>query len=108
MAQTQTPLNNPFALLMDPEAVFLAIAKSERLERLHSRVFQPRRDAISRKHPPAVDPDTTSPRPSRLVEPGCEVGRTTVPRRAADPEAQKWLRWPRVLTTRRGRTIKDF
>mgnify|MGYP003494251877 FL=1 len=41
MAQTQTPLNNPFALLMDPEAVFLAIAKSERLERLHSRVCRP-------------------------------------------------------------------
>jgi hypothetical protein len=32
---------NPFALLMDPEAVFRAIEKSERLERLHSRICRP-------------------------------------------------------------------
>jgi len=41
MPHTQTHLNNPFALLMDPESVFSAIAKSERLERLHSRVCRP-------------------------------------------------------------------
>ncbi len=32
---------NPFALLMDPQAVFRAIENSERLERLHSRVCRP-------------------------------------------------------------------
>jgi hypothetical protein len=32
---------NPFALLMDPEAVFKAIENSERLERLHSRICRP-------------------------------------------------------------------
>ncbi|MBN8508212.1 MAG: hypothetical protein J0L57_06315 [Burkholderiales bacterium] len=32
---------NPFALLMDPEAVFRAIAKSERLVRLQSRICRP-------------------------------------------------------------------
>jgi hypothetical protein len=41
MAQTQHPVANPFALLMDPESVFKAIEKSERLERLHSRVCRP-------------------------------------------------------------------
>ncbi len=32
---------NPFALLTDPQAIFRAIEKSERLERLHSRVCRP-------------------------------------------------------------------
>ncbi len=41
MTQPQHPVANPFALLMDPESVFRAIEKSERLERLHSRVCRP-------------------------------------------------------------------
>lgn len=41
MTEAQTHLNNPFALLMDPESIFMAIAKSDRLERLHSRVCRP-------------------------------------------------------------------
>ena len=32
---------NPFALMMDPAAVFAAIECSERLARLHSRVCRP-------------------------------------------------------------------
>jgi len=32
---------NPFALLMDPEAVHAALANSDRLSRLHSRIFRP-------------------------------------------------------------------
>ena len=32
---------NPFALLMDPEPILAAIACSERLARLTSRVFRP-------------------------------------------------------------------
>jgi hypothetical protein len=32
---------NPFALLMEPEAVFRAIEKSERLVRLQSRICRP-------------------------------------------------------------------
>lgn len=41
MTQPQTPVANPFALLMDPQAIFKAIENSERLERLHSRVCRP-------------------------------------------------------------------
>jgi len=41
MTQPQHFAANPFALLMDPESVFRAIEKSERLERLHSRVCRP-------------------------------------------------------------------
>jgi hypothetical protein len=41
MTQPQHPIANPFALLMDPESVFRAIEKSERLGRLHSRVCRP-------------------------------------------------------------------
>lgn len=33
--------SNPFALMMDPEAVFAAIARSERLARLSSRICRP-------------------------------------------------------------------
>lgn len=40
MTTTQTA-GNPFALMMDPEAVFAAIARSERLGRLSSRVCRP-------------------------------------------------------------------
>lgn len=32
---------NPFALMMDPQAVFEAMARSERLNRLQSRVCRP-------------------------------------------------------------------
>jgi hypothetical protein len=32
---------NPFALMMDPEAVFAALASSDRLARLKSRVCRP-------------------------------------------------------------------
>lgn len=32
---------NPFELMMNPEAVLQAIARSERLERLHRRVCRP-------------------------------------------------------------------
>ena len=41
MTQAQRPVANPFALLMDPQAIFRAIENSERLERLHSRVCRP-------------------------------------------------------------------
>ena len=41
MTQPQHMAANPFALLMDPQAVFMAIEKSERLARLHSRVCRP-------------------------------------------------------------------
>jgi hypothetical protein len=41
MTQAHLPAANPFALLMDPESIFRAIEKSERLERLHSRVCRP-------------------------------------------------------------------
>ena len=40
MSQTQVA-SNPFALMMDPAAVFAAIECSERLARLHSRICRP-------------------------------------------------------------------
>ena len=33
--------SNPFALMMDPEAVFAALASSDRLDRLKSRICRP-------------------------------------------------------------------
>ena len=33
--------SNPFAQMMDPEAVFAAVERSERLQRLQSRVCRP-------------------------------------------------------------------
>ena len=33
--------SNPFALLMDPEAVLAAVNGSDRLGRLHSRIWRP-------------------------------------------------------------------
>ena len=41
MTTAQIAAANPFALMMDPEAVFAAIARSERLARLHSRICRP-------------------------------------------------------------------
>jgi hypothetical protein len=41
MSRVQLSTSNPFALLMDPQSVFDAIEKSERLERLHSRICLP-------------------------------------------------------------------
>jgi hypothetical protein len=41
MTQPHHAAANPFALLMDPQAVFRAIENSERLERLQSRVCRP-------------------------------------------------------------------
>lgn len=41
MTQPQHPVANPFALLMDPQAIFRAIESSERLARLQSRVCRP-------------------------------------------------------------------
>jgi hypothetical protein len=40
MSQTQVD-SNPFALMMDPAAVFAAIERSERLARLQSRICRP-------------------------------------------------------------------
>jgi hypothetical protein len=41
MTTVQQAVSNPFALMMDPESVLAAMACSERLNRLHSRVFRP-------------------------------------------------------------------
>lgn len=39
--QKQSLYANPFALMMDPEAVLAAMERSERLNRLQSRVCRP-------------------------------------------------------------------
>jgi hypothetical protein len=41
MTTVQQAVSNPFALMMDPESVLAAMARSERLNHLHSRVFRP-------------------------------------------------------------------
>ena len=41
MTTTVEAASNPFALMMDPESVFAAMARSERLTRLHSRIWRP-------------------------------------------------------------------
>jgi len=41
MTTVQQAVSNPFALMMDPESVLAAMASSERLNCLHSRVFRP-------------------------------------------------------------------
>jgi hypothetical protein len=41
MTTVEAAASNPFALMMDPESVFAAIARSERLGRLHSRIWRP-------------------------------------------------------------------
>ncbi len=41
MSQLHTLKANPFALLLDPQAVFRAIEGSERLVRLQSRICRP-------------------------------------------------------------------
>lgn len=35
------PIANPFELMMNPEAVLQAMARSDRLERLHRRICRP-------------------------------------------------------------------
>jgi hypothetical protein len=39
--QPETLVSNPFALLMNPEAVHAALARSERLNNLNSRIWRP-------------------------------------------------------------------
>ena len=41
MNTVQAVVPNPFALMMDPESVLAAMARSERLAHLHSKVFRP-------------------------------------------------------------------
>ena len=41
MTTTVDAASNPFALMMDPESVLAAVARSERLARLSSRIWRP-------------------------------------------------------------------
>ncbi|HEY4069265.1 MAG TPA: hypothetical protein VGM74_20320 [Burkholderiaceae bacterium] len=59
---TVQAVSNPFALLMDPESVLEAVARSERLARLQSRIWRPldkplvtARDASTAADDEAVD-----------------------------------------------------
>lgn len=60
----ETIASNPFALMMDPEAVFRAMAQSDRLARLSSRICRPldkpvvaKVDATATKADAEVDSD---------------------------------------------------
>ena len=69
MAHTQHSAANPFALLMDPQSVFRAIEKSERLERLHSRVCRP----LDKPLLPVVAADLAEVNEELLDLPGEEI-----------------------------------
>ena len=69
MTQPQHPVANPFALLMDPQAIFRAIENSERLERLHSRVCRPL-DRPMLPHASAEDADAFDPEVDRFHDEG--------------------------------------
>jgi hypothetical protein len=69
MTQPQHPAANPFALLMDPQAVLRAIENSERLERLHSRVCRP----LDKPLLPVVAPDDGERVENELDLPGEEI-----------------------------------
>jgi hypothetical protein len=45
--------SNPFALMMDPESVLAAMASSERLARLHSRIWRPLDKPMTARAPAA-------------------------------------------------------
>jgi hypothetical protein len=49
-------VSNPFALLMDPEAVLDAVNRSERLARLQSRIWRP----LDKPLVTARDPNTAA------------------------------------------------
>lgn len=57
MTTVQTA-SNPFALMMDPEAVFAALAGSDRLTRLKSRVCRPLdKPQVARSEDGKAEPD---------------------------------------------------
>jgi len=56
MTTAQTA-SNPFALMMDPEAVFAALASSDRLDRLKSRICRP----LDKPHAAKPEGDQAAP-----------------------------------------------
>lgn len=58
MSSLQNSESNPFALMMEPEAIFAALASSDRLNRLQSRICRPL-DKPS-KADPGDAPDTAA------------------------------------------------
>lgn len=55
-----TPIANPFELMMNPEAVLQALARSDRLERLQRRICRPLdMPVIARKGSDAEEFDKT-------------------------------------------------
>ena len=66
------PVANPFALLLNPAAVVAEMERSERLNRLSSRICRP----LDKPHPataggesPASEPDSAERRTRRVI--GC-------------------------------------
>ncbi|WP_418314706.1 hypothetical protein [Piscinibacter sakaiensis] len=54
MQTAATLASNPFALMLDPQAVFAAVDHSERLARLHRQVFHPLDKPLISKLPESV------------------------------------------------------
>jgi hypothetical protein len=52
---TVQEISNPFALMMDPESIFAAVARSERLARLTSRVCRPLDKLVIVPEPIVID-----------------------------------------------------
>ena len=66
---TSQAVSNPFALMMDPEQVFQAIERSDRLNRLQRRVYHP----LDKPLIPRVVADVASFDRSVDAEPDTEV-----------------------------------
>lgn len=65
--QSAQPVANPFALLLNPTAVVAEMERSERLNRLSSRICRPLDKAQSST--PADEPRTDDPSPAVSVAP---------------------------------------
>ena len=78
MTQVQIA-SNPFALMMDPEAVFAAIGRSERLARLKSHICRPL-DKPMLAHADTAEAQTADAAVEALLSAG-ESGFTDEPQR---------------------------
>lgn len=72
MTQAQI-VSNPFALMMEPEAVFAAIERSERLSRLQSRICRPLDKPMIAHSDAAPEPLDADEMSADFIVPGSDV-----------------------------------
>lgn len=74
--QEHRPIANPFELMMNPEAVLQAMARSDRLERLQRRVCRPLDKPVGARKESEADAFDLSVEAQGDPEPDPEVGRS--------------------------------